>query len=80
MLSTTMPDEFYVTVPDYDDTVFCTKCDGFIGEEPYILRYNGEVMCADCIERTQVEDGLSFIRYDNIFDVLDRFNILEYAC
>ena len=74
-------EDFWGAIPDWDTcTMFCSNCGEFIpDDEPYIEKYNGDVMCADCIETKTHEFILDYIGYDNIFDVLDKLGKLGYA-
>ena len=73
-------EEFYGAMPEYESTMFCEHCGELIPDgEPYIEKWNGKVMCADCIETKTHEAILDYIGYDNIFDVLDKLGKLEHA-
>ena len=60
--------------------LFCDNCQELFGaDQPYIEKWNGNIMCADCVETKTYEFILDYIGYDNIFDVLEKLGKLEVA-
>jgi hypothetical protein len=78
--SKSMHEEYYGATTDGEVIIFCDKCEERIETDvPYIERWNGFKICADCIEKLSWERVFELVGRNNIFDILDEIRNLEYA-
>ena len=76
-----MYEEFYGAEmeSDYEFDWVCYRCgSGIQFQEPYLEKWNGEIVCADCIEKQTTDTILMWIDRD-IFEVLEKFEKIKYA-
>jgi hypothetical protein len=72
-------EDSYGAKPECDDSMQCDICGSeIIYEEPYIEKWDGKIMCADCIEKEGFEKALAFVGHDSIFDLLEKLRELHY--
>jgi hypothetical protein len=73
-------EDYYGAEPEYDNSLICDKCCADIAAgDSYAEKCSGEIYCADCIEKCDLDDIIDFFGYNDIFDLLKKLKELKIA-